>query len=586
MELKDFQREGVAFLLDTRTGNPHKLLADDMGLGKTIQAIAAWNALPEEKLLVVCPSSVKYNWLAELGDWAQRGVQACVIDSSAQAKTDMKNAATFNVAIVNYELLIRKPVKDFLVAFIGTADTTLVCDEAHKLKSPSAARTKAVLSASGLRRRCSRVWLLTGTPVENRPMELFTILKTLTPERLGAFDDWVAFGKRYCAGYRGQYGWDFTGASNLNELREVLTGFMLHRKKEEVLDQLPQTLEKIITLGVKVQADIHSMEVAAFRNALAMEKVPETAAYVAELIEQGEKVVVFGWHRAPLTLLAQLLEKHKSILMLGGLTSTKKHYRIQEFVRNSARKVVVGQIGSVGQGVDGFQKVCHNVVFLELDWSPGTMQQAIDRCRRMGQLEDVVVHYMLANHPFEYQLRSLLKTKKQIVETVMSQHNMYEEPEPMTLSSKDLLPVLQHLNGLSKALNDLAPKLDMLNTATEEPSAPAVEQAKEATKPAKPTKPKPADKEETPKPKPPAKDAELAITDEVLNDAAREFCGTGPESAANKQIAIELISQYSDGGKVKDVPQAKRAELLAVLKAGPDALELGQAEEPVEEDGF
>lgn len=567
MQLRPFQETGVRFLLSGR----NRLLADDMGLGKTVQAISAWSRLPEgTKLLVLCPSSVKYNWLSELEDWAGRKFKAFIVNAGEH----LPALTPFDVVIANYDMATKPKVAGLLKAFCRSGDTVLVCDEAHKIKNPAAQRTKLVLKHNGgLRVLCSRVWLLTGTPVENRPMDLYPALSTLAPELLGNYQSWTNFGIRFCGGFRGQWGWDFSGSGNLDELADLLKGFMLRRKKEDVLDDLPDCLEKIVTLNTEVKADIHSLTLPEFRQELGLAKVEEAAAYIKEVVETGEKVVVFGYHRGVLTQLAWALEKYGSVLMLGGLTSTEKHDKILAFTNDDDKKVLVGQINSVGQGVDGFQKVARHVIFVELDWSPSVVQQAIDRCRRMGQSRDVVVHYLLTKHPFEHRLRTILKKKRAIIDSVIVSTN---EKENLMVTSKDLLPVISKLNELAKALTDFAQGLD----------APVAESAATAQDPKAIRKPKPAPKTEPktePKEAPKTEDAELAITDEAINDAAKAFVGTGPDAVENKKLAKQIIADFSNGGRAKDVPQERRADLIETLKAGPSAF---QTEGDGEEEGF
>ena len=209
------QREGVAFL--RRRG--HAILGDDMGLGKTRQAIVAMKlAAPEGCVLVVCPASLKLKWAREI-----RAVEPdAVIDVLGVAGHACDN---LRWVIVNYDLLGKHETRLQRVPWSG-----VILDEAHFIKNASgrSARCLRLLGVEGREDKAFRplqVYLLTGTPLTNRPRDLFNLLRAVGHPAARSF---LSFAKRYCGAYRNDYGWVTDGASNLDELnllmKEVMPG--------------------------------------------------------------------------------------------------------------------------------------------------------------------------------------------------------------------------------------------------------------------------------------------------------------------------------------------------------------------------
>ena len=202
-----FQKAGIVSMRD-RANN---LLCDEQGLGKTVQAIGLINCdATIRKVLVVCPASLKVNWRNELARWMTRPLKVAVQSSKEAWAGDWAD-----VVILNYDILGKFP------QLFTTEWDLLVADEVHMAKNRNAKRTKLLLGASkkadkaqfpGV--RAKRKVLMTGTPILNRPVEIFTLLDALQPGKW-TFRDKI----RYCAGFQGKWGWDFTGAAHLDELQ-------------------------------------------------------------------------------------------------------------------------------------------------------------------------------------------------------------------------------------------------------------------------------------------------------------------------------------------------------------------------------
>lgn len=398
--IKPFQSEGVAFLKD----KTNALLADEMGTGKTLQALCAMHQAPNVKALILCPASVKYNWAREVKEWGFPYTTQ-VVES---AKCEI---ADKDITIINYDQIIKKQRRFEL--FIRQW-THLVADESHMLKNYQAKRTEAVLGAYGIKNKAARRWMMTGTPVLNRPIELYPVLKALVPDRLGKYVRWIAYAKRYCEGREGMWGFDVSGADNLEELAVMLDGFMLRRLKKDIMSQLPdKVFEKIlINSSKKCEVDVTDNTL---RQDVGMAKVTATVDHVKNILEEKDKVVVFGYHRAVLEELRNKLARYNPVLVYGGGTARDKDDAVQRFINDPSCKVFIGNILAAGTGVNGLQKVTDTAVFIELVYTPGTMYQACDRLHREGQKDSVLIQFMvIANSVDEEMLDAIIKKEKVI----------------------------------------------------------------------------------------------------------------------------------------------------------------------------
>jgi SWI/SNF-related matrix-associated actin-dependent regulator of chromatin subfamily A-like protein 1 len=226
MSLYPFQKEGIAFA----TNREASLIADDMGLGKTVQAIGVINEDASiRRVLVVCPASVRILWQRELDQWLNRSFTIAVVGVNCQ-----KPLSGDGITIINYDRLA--PFADELEAY-----DLAVLDECQYCKSPDSKRTSAALSI-----KAKRKLALSGTPLLNRTIELYPVLRWLDPQRWPA-GGYFRFGLRYCAARHNGFGWDLSGASNLPELSDLLRSTVLIRRtKAEVLPQLPPKIRTVI----------------------------------------------------------------------------------------------------------------------------------------------------------------------------------------------------------------------------------------------------------------------------------------------------------------------------------------------------
>jgi SWI/SNF-related matrix-associated actin-dependent regulator 1 of chromatin subfamily A len=433
------QVTGVAFLL----GRRRAILADDMGLGKTRQSIVALTeAAPVGPWLVVCPASVKRNWVREI-------LMARPDDTvHVVGPADPPDPGYTGWVVINYDLLKRV---DALLEDLPW--TGMVFDEAHYLKNYKSQRSKisCALVASAPN---AVLHALTGTPLTNRPRDLFPLLQ-LVGHPMGR--SFLTFAKRYCDATHNGFGWVTDGASNLGELRTQLHGVMLRRTKDETLD-LPPKLRTWLTVEVKegtakketrrvletliagnlaraaAKAGAKQGEAAAKRRAagqdhirlladltvarelIANAKTANTIEFVEGIVAQGEKVVVFSAFDGPV----QRIAKHfgeSAVLLTGKTPSGKRQALVDRFQNEESVRVFVANIIAGGIGIN--LTAARQVVFNDLDWVPANHWQAEDRAYRIGQTSTVNVTYFTATGTVDEFVSHALGIKAGLIEAVV-----------------------------------------------------------------------------------------------------------------------------------------------------------------------
>jgi SWI/SNF-related matrix-associated actin-dependent regulator 1 of chromatin subfamily A len=409
-----YQRAGVAYML----AHTNTLLADEMGLGKTIQVCGLINACPDVlRVLIVCPASLRLNWKRELEKWLTVPMSIRIIDSKTAV---IPNAA---IHIVNYDILHRFPWQGY---------DLLVLDEAHYCKNETARRTKKALAI-----RAPRKVFLTGTPILSRPIEIYSLVKTLSP---ALWPSRSGFGMRYCNGFLGTWGYDFTGASNLEELNTKLCGsIMVRRLKVDVMSELPQKSRQIIELpangktlrrekkfrdtydaAVRDLARPHEIafeNLSLVRHETALEKVPQVIEFVIDALESSEKVVIFAHHRDVIEKLEQGLAAFWPRVITGDTPLATRQCHVDEFQVNPSIRVLIGNMQAAGVGIT--LTAASHVIFAELDWVPGVVTQAEDRLHRIGQKDAVLVQHLVLEGTIDAAIARTLVAKQNVLDAAL-----------------------------------------------------------------------------------------------------------------------------------------------------------------------
>lgn len=428
-----YQEKGIRYALGARG----TLLADEMGLGKTVQALGVLNAMPPASTaLIVCPAGLRINWQNEIKEWLVGNRSANVI-SYHQAE-EYSGLAHF--------------VWDLLII-----------DEAHYIKNPNSKRSQAVVRLS---EKAKRVILLTGTPIENSPVELWPLLRIVCPEHWdnpsltsghippdakkshpGEGPNFWAFARRYCGlkktrfrvGQRYRSAWDFSGASNLDELNKKLKATcMVRRKKSEVLKELPPKIHQVIVLdgeaddsdlmpelnednyyecisklqSVKIEFEEWSKR----RHEQALKMLDSCIRFVEDALDQSDKILIFGHHTDVLARFFYAFEETgvKGMMVTGAMDVDVRQSKVKQFQEEKDCRLFVGSIGAAGVGYT--LTAASHVIFIELDPVPGKMTQAIDRVHRIGQkAESILIQYLVMNGSLSARMAKILVKKERVI---------------------------------------------------------------------------------------------------------------------------------------------------------------------------
>ena len=477
-----FQKEGAKALISKK----RLLLSDAMGLGKTCQAISALNQIgrPDSRILVICPKSVLGVWQSELDIWLKPELASRWNITVATTK-DPPELQPGSITLINYDIcqklkkLLQTPIYD-----------VLICDEAHYLKSLDSQRTKAIIGDISTKERSDKnsnhgiqseyLWLLTGTPVMNRPVELFPLVHAVAPKGFASFDDYV---NRYCdpktkrlltrGSTKPVFVKDYSGATNLQELSKRLESIMLRRYKLDVLSELPpkfRTCTCLTTadLDINIAEQERVLLKATIQNHMTgkdnddssknnndrLMDLDDFGAKADDLMKYIDKSL--GSDKALLAKISAVRQQTASLKLKPSIELLEEYIQYEKIVVFAHHRAVIDDlmnhfgtkkavafmggmktedrakairkfqedpnirlfVGSIrAAGVGVTLTAASHVVFLELDWSPAVMTQAEDRCHRVGQADSVRIEYFVFKDTIdEWLSRSLLFKQSKINE--------------------------------------------------------------------------------------------------------------------------------------------------------------------------
>lgn len=450
--LYEFQEVGARFI----ERNKRVLLGDDMGLGKTIQAIAVVARNQLYPCLVICPSSMKYQWQSQFEAWADPKPKILVICGK---KKISDNPSDYQVVIINYDIL-----ESHMLFLKRLKPQIIICDESHLVKNHEAKRTKCVKQ---LARSTPYRLLMSGSPMLNRPKELISQLSILG--RLEDFGGFWEFARRYCNATLTEYGWNLDGASNLKELREKLQqSCFLRRTKEEVLSELPpinreevavQIADKHYSEYLKAKKDLSAwvwnkvlsdpeiqqqvnqiadekdrrsyllrvmrerlgraeraealVKIESLKQIVGRGKVEIASEWIENALESIPKMVVFGTHHEVLESLYQKFGD-KACLLTGQTPAIERQKMVESFQNDPAVRLFIANIQSGGVGIT--LTAASHALFLEFPWSPKILEQAEDRLHRIGQNDRVFVTHMVDPRTIDRDILNLLEHKNRVID--------------------------------------------------------------------------------------------------------------------------------------------------------------------------
>ena len=390
--LRNYQTFGTKYIVHQKK----TLLGDEMGLGKTMQAIAAMVSLSAEgqtHFMVVCPASVLINWCREVQKFST--LQATKIHGNDEDAL-RHWLETGGVAVTTYESISRFTLpEDFRISMVVT-------DEAHYVKNPDTLRTKALLK---LLKQTENILFMSGTPLENRAEEMCFLVSCLQPE-IAKKLELVKF------------------ISTAEQFRQQLAPVYLRRTREDVLQELPDLIEKEQWCTLSKAEQKAYKEAVNSENLMAIRQVswqmPELkdsskATRLLELCEQAKeqnrKVIVFSFFRNTLQKVTQLLGDRCMEPITGAISPQKRQEIVDAFNEAPDGSVLVSQVQAGGTGLN--IQCASVIIFCEPQIKPSIENQAISRAYRMGQVRDVLVYRLLADDTIDERIMEILQGKQQ-----------------------------------------------------------------------------------------------------------------------------------------------------------------------------
>ena len=432
----EHQKESCKFFVSRGSS----ILAAEMGTGKSYISIISALEIDAKKILVVCPASLKYNWEREIESFTD---EVKVVEG--------KNWCTSRFTIINYDILKNfhtlKPKNGdnenfiFNSMLVSEKFDLIICDEAHFLKNPDSNRAK-ILNEVASKIKDVKVWLLTGTPIANRPMDFFNLLKLI---KAPIANNWKNYAIRYCEAKsffkrlkngRKRQIWLTDGASNLDELYKRTKNNMLRLRADDVLD-MP---DRIITPRFHNMSEIarkkydalwdayinkrksegkridniekELVELGMLRKHMAMENINNTIDITETALNEDKKIVIFCNFTDELLALQAHFGK-KCVIHNGSMSAKEKQNSVDKFQTDDKIKVFIGNIISAGAGITLTKgTVC---VFNSLDWVPGNVMQALFRCYRIGQTKKVFIYFNIFKNTVDERVWNTLGSKTNVI---------------------------------------------------------------------------------------------------------------------------------------------------------------------------
>jgi len=448
--LREYQVTGFKWMKVLAQSGLGGILADDMGLGKTLQAIAFLLSAKEEGVmprtsLVVAPSTLIYNWENEISRFAPELEVLVVAGTALERRRKIKRLGEYDVVITSYPLL-RNDV-DFYVKHEFYA---LMLDEAQHIKNFES------LNAKSVKRINSRVrFALTGTPMENSPAELWSIFDFIMPGYLFSYKKFnEVYQKPILEG----------DEKALEELRNLISPFVLRRTKKDVLKELPEKIETTLKVEMtpqqkklylsylmKIKGEIEErIEREGFEKTrmhifsgllrlrqicchpgLYMEnyrgksgKIELLEELLSELVESGHRVLVFSQFTSMLSIIRDSLDKLKiDYAYLDGSTGVSERKRIVDDFNSGKGQVFLLSLKAGGVGLN--LTSADTVIHFDPWWNPAVEEQAADRAYRMGQENNVQVFRLITRGTIEEKIDELQKRKKDLISSIVSEGEVF-----------------------------------------------------------------------------------------------------------------------------------------------------------------
>lgn len=429
---REYQRYAAA-QVEIRDG---LLLADDLGLGKTVTGICPMAVPANLPAVVVYPAALPNHWPEKLAEFApnlrvhhiRKGQPYPLIRQPRQRISDLWETIP-DVILVSYHKLRG------WAETLGEIVQYVVFEECQQLRSPDSEIYRACCYLAGQARLRMG---LTATPIYNYGSEFYHVVNPLIPDCLGGYDEFL---REWCIGSPGE-------KPKLRDAEQFGTylrreGIMLRRTRSEVgrelpaLAKIPHEIESDSAALARITGDAvalaqtilaaneayrgQKMQAAGefdqlLRQATGVAKAPYVAEFVRLLVESGQQVLLFGWHREVYGIWREKLQEFNPVMYTGSESPKEKQAAKDAFIAGESRVMLISL--RAGAGIDGLQHVCSTVVFGELDWSPGVHEQCIGRVHRDGQIEPVQAFFLISDEGSDPIVSDVLGVKREQIEGV------------------------------------------------------------------------------------------------------------------------------------------------------------------------
>lgn len=439
LPLFPYQETGAEFIAGRyRTG-----LLDEPGVGKSCQAVRACDRRAARRIVVICPAAVREHWRGEFAKFGM--VQRRVVKGITIHDLNAWERGIFDVLVISFELATK-----WASRFHASCDVidALIIDEGHFLKESSTRRAQAILGLEsdgrgGIVQWAAAAWWLTGTPIPNDPLDIFTFLKFTGAMPL----DKAEFTKRYFHSRARTYSSVQTPKKEmLTELQALIANNSIRRSLAETGVQLPpiwmtttlvdgdsQAVRDLLAqhpgLDRAIVARMHtgtgawtkqdSDQVATLRRLIGEAKaIPYGAMLLSELASGLDKVVVFGLHRAALTTLRAYLGEHgiMAVLVNGDTPERDRQIHMRSFMEDPRCRVFIGNIKAAGVGLTLTASAA--IDMLESDWTPAGNSQAIKRVHRISQNRVVRARFITLANSFDEVVNDIVAEKTATIASI------------------------------------------------------------------------------------------------------------------------------------------------------------------------
>jgi superfamily II DNA or RNA helicase len=556
IELLPYQLDGIAFAV----GAGRAVLADEMGLGKTIQGVGVAELLAREagisKVLVVCPTSLKSQWKGEIQRFSSRSVQ---LVTGAMAERGPQYAGECFFTICNYEQVMRD-----ILDIERTAWDLIILDEGQRIKNWQAKTSRVI---KGLRSRFALV--LSGTPLENRLDELYSVIQFIDDRRLGP-------GFRFFHNHRvlDESG-KVLGFKNLTELRENLKPVLLRRTRASVQQQLPPRTNEIVRIPPTDEqaqmSNVHlsnvsrivnkpyltEMDLLLLQKELLLSRMAADSTFLVDkespgfssklerldelfeqlFVDEGRKAIVFSEWTTMIDLIEPLIEKRKLkfVRLDGSVPQKNRQALVHEFQTNpDCRLFLTTNAGATGLNL----QAANTVINVDLPWNPAVLEQRIARAYRMGQKQPVDVYILVTEGTLEERLLATLAAKQDLALAALDPDSDVDEVH------------------LESGMEELKRRLEVLLGAKPEASVDESERRREQDEQARVER----------------QQRMAAAGGQLLSSAVsflNELIPAGPDSDASRQLAASLKQGLAECVQRDDLGQAK----LTIALPDPAVLE-------------